>query len=142
MGATSWIYWTPGSYSYNYRDNVNTHTWAYLSGNVGAITKIWYSSASYVRGRDGYYYWRELESDTWYNKIKAGRFSPYYWDSRAYTSLDVRTIATHEQGPTYGLGDLYSSGYWDRVMYYTNWGNSNWYLKSGDITGFRRLYFY
>ncbi|MCJ7443898.1 MAG: matrixin family metalloprotease [Methanotrichaceae archaeon] len=141
VGGTYWQFWTPGSYSYNNRDGWNTQTWTtLLGGSAIGLTRTWYSTSSpYVVGRDGTSYYTILESDIWYNANKGWRIDSWE-DPNVHSTYDVRTIATHELGHTYGLSDLYAPGYWNQVMYAYNWGNCKWYLRSGDVRGLQRMY--
>ncbi len=122
-------------------DGVNVHAFKYLSDVPSALA---YSRTRYGYPKvDGYY--TVFESDVSYN-------TRYSWTTDWQTAVnnngkifDLQTVALHELGHTFGLGDLYTLPSTDprRGDYYqimNSYNDPQRTLGAGDIAGIRKLY--
>jgi len=109
-------------------DNINSISFGDIQDNsIIAVTNIWYTRA----GK------RIVDSDILFNTY-------YPWGNADTDSalMDLQNIATHEEGHTIGLGDLYSTACNPVTMYgySTNGETQKRTLESPDVAGLQKLY--
>jgi hypothetical protein len=109
--------------SYN---KINTIGWKPFLNNCLAYSRTWYKSTLV----DGYK--TIVDSDIVFN-------TKYAWRTSGTVGADVQTIALHEMGHSLGLGDLYSSGDSEQVMY-GYYKKVKIVLGTGDKAGIAKLY--
>ncbi len=108
-------------------DGINGVRFGLLDAGTIGVTSVWY-----LRGRNP----DLVEWDQVYN-------THYAWDTNgSSTAMDFDSIATHEIGHAFGMGDLYDSNCTQETMYgYGDYGET--YARSlntGDIAGISKLY--
>lgn len=122
------------------KDGKNTIGWLPISGGALAYTR------TYLKGIDSKGYYIPSESDVCFN-------SNYKWVTSdtaksfplSSNTFDVQTVALHEIGHTYGMGDLYTlpstdPRYGDYSEIMNSYNDKQRTLGNGDIAGIRTLY--
>lgn len=146
------LYYNTGNLIPSYtgaRDYANTVAWTKnLPNSINSQTTTWYStdSKNLVKGNDGKYYYKALESDTWLNANDIAGESRWNlcWDDRGPVIeaplSDVRTAMGISFGHTFGLASLSNTLYKDQLMWYSTFDRVDWSLGKGDIAGIKKLY--